>query len=639
MRQSSTVKAWMPTWSALVVLLLLSTARIFGATITVTSTADSGPGSLPAAIASAANGDTINFSLTYPATIVVSTPLTLGPSVTIAGPGASNLAISGGDSVAVLIVNAGATVAISGVTIEHGSSLLGGGIFNDGTLTLTDCLISNNTVGNQLGGGIFNAGTLTLTTSTVSGNAAVVSGEIGEGGGIYNYLGTVTLINSAVSGNTAGTQSGDGGGIFNSLGTLSLTNSTVSANTASAVGGIDIEGGTLSVVDSTVSNNVDYGLAGGIHIFSGSNETAIVNITNSTISGNSCGSVDQPSCNGGAGGIFVLGKINGSGLGIINMTLSNSTLSGNSCTGEFGLGVGCDNLMASLTLGSSLVLKNTILANNGLGPNCSNVGGGLPPTSEGYNLSDDATCASFLTQTGDLNNTPAGLDPGGLKNNGGPTQTVALLATSAAVNAIPLSPTNYCTDASGNPVTTDQRGVPRPQGSGCDIGAFELAQVTASYTGTFNGNLNISSGVTFITNGTVTGNVSQNGGSLVTSNATIRGNLQITGGGTFSIASATINGDLQIQNIPAGLAQNQICGTDVEGNLTFHNNGTAVVIGNSSGSCAGNTIENDLQIQNNTAPVQVVGNAVGGNLQCQNNSSITGGTDTAKQTQGQCAGF
>src|SRR5208282_6662196 len=66
-----------------------------------------------------------------------------------------------------------------------------------------------------------------------------------------------------------------------------------------------------------------------------------------------------------------------------------------------------------------------------------------------------------------------------LQNNGGPTQTIALFSTSPAVDAIPLSPVNYCTDTSGNPVTTDQRGVTRPQGSGCDIGAFELNQTQA----------------------------------------------------------------------------------------------------------------------------------------------------------------
>ncbi|MBV9768659.1 MAG: hypothetical protein JOZ32_03735 [Bryobacterales bacterium] len=80
-----------------------------------------------------------------------------------------------------------------------------------------------------------------------------------------------------------------------------------------------------------------------------------------------------------------------------------------------------------------------------------------------------------MTGPGDLNSTPAGLDPAGLQNNGGPTQTIALLPTSPAVNAMPLSPINYCTALDGvTPVATDQRGVPRPQGPACDMGAFEL---------------------------------------------------------------------------------------------------------------------------------------------------------------------
>jgi hypothetical protein len=99
---------------------------------------------------------------------------------------------------------------------------------------------------------------------------------------------------------------------------------------------------------------------------------------------------------------------------------------------------------------------------------------GPAAVSLGHNLSDDGSC-SFLTAIGDLNNTPAALDPGGLRNNGGPTNTIALLPNSRAVNAIPLRPVNYCTAIDGvTPIATDQRGVPRLQGSGCDIGAFEL---------------------------------------------------------------------------------------------------------------------------------------------------------------------
>jgi hypothetical protein len=128
-------------------------------------------------------------------------------------------------------------------------------------------------------------------------------------------------------------------------------------------------------------------------------------------------------------------------------------------------------------------VKNTLLANSTAGGNCDNdtTNGAAVFTSNGHNLSDDNSCAAYFNQTGDINDPSggAGLDPAGLQNNGGPTDTIALLATSPAVDAIPVSPTNYCTDANGNPLATDQRGVTRPQGPACDIGAFELAPSVA----------------------------------------------------------------------------------------------------------------------------------------------------------------
>ncbi len=101
----------------------------------------------------------------------------------------------------------------------------------------------------------------------------------------------------------------------------------------------------------------------------------------------------------------------------------------------------------------------------------------------GYNLSDDASCFGLLTNTGDLNNTPSGLDPRGLQDNGGPTQTIALLSNSPAIDAVPVGNGGYCTTADGvTPITTDQRSVSRPQGTGCDIGAFELTSYPALLT-------------------------------------------------------------------------------------------------------------------------------------------------------------
>jgi hypothetical protein len=480
-------------WVGLAVLLLVS-LPVFGSTITVTNTNDRGAGSKPNAIASAAHGDTINFSLTYPATITVLTPLTLGPSVTVTGPGASDLTISGGSSVVVLIINAGGIVAISGLSIEEGGSLLGGGIFNAGVLTLNNSTVSNNATGTQLGGGIFNAGVLTLISSTVSNNVVnnLSAAVNGQGGGIYNInptagsgddggccifvisdasptAGTLTLINSTVSNNLAfstgteyitGTGSAAGGGIFNEQGTVTLINSTVSGNTVSGAtsasgGGIVNDSGTVTLNNSTVSGNTVCCASNGGENGGGISNNYALNITNSTVSGNKTDSL-------GSGG-----GISNANSGVV--ILSNSTVSGNVGGSQTRISGG-----GGITNVGSLTVKNSIVASN-TGGNC-NVVAAEPGSniSNGHNLSDDGSCASFFIQTGDLNDTPSGLDSAGLKNNGGPTQTIALVSsTAASVNSIPLTPTNYCTDVSGNPVTSDQRGVTRPQRGACDIGAVE----------------------------------------------------------------------------------------------------------------------------------------------------------------------
>jgi len=148
------------------------------------------------------------------------------------------------------------------------------------------------------------------------------------------------------------------------------------------------------------------------------------------------------------------------------------------------------------------------------------------------------------------------------------------------------------------------------------------------------------------------------------SNASVGNDVQISGSATFAIGpSTTIQGNLQIHNIPAGPAQNQIYGSSVGGNLQFQNNGTAVQIGsNDPPSCGGNpgniiggnlevqnnsaatvilgnTVAGNLHDQNNTAPTRISNNTITNNLHCQNNSSITETGNTAKQKQGQCSNF
>ncbi len=183
------------------------------------------------------------------------------------------------------------------------------------------------------------------------------------------------------------------------------------------------------------------------------------------------------------------------------------------------------------------------------------------------------------------------------------------------------------------------------------------ATCNGSYDGTFKGNITVSKGQNCVfVYGGATGNVIETGGSLTLTSATVGGNVQVSGG-TVTMGASTISGNLQVQNLPSSAAQNQVCGATVKGNLQYQNNAAGAEIGGPS--CAGNTISGNLQVQNNTAatllvgnivsgnlqdqnntaPTQVTGNTVASNLQCENNTSITGGGNTAKQKQGQCATF
>src|SRR5262249_55489097 len=193
------------------------------------------------AIANAAPGDTIDFALSYPATITLTSgELLLDKSLTIKGPGAPSLTVSGNHTGRVFYVAGGTTTAtLSGLTIADGHG--GAGIDNrGGTLTVTDCTISGNS--GILIGGIGNSGTLTIINTPESGNSATAQNDNSDGGGIGNS-GTLTIINSTVSGNSAFANGGVGygGGIFNS-GTLTIINSTVSGNSARVGGGILIWG-------------------------------------------------------------------------------------------------------------------------------------------------------------------------------------------------------------------------------------------------------------------------------------------------------------------------------------------------------------------------------------------------------------
>lgn len=360
---------------ALAVCLLLSQgATVYGASITVTTTADefnmNGNCSLREAIYAADNNiatdacpagtpllDTIYLdAATYKLTVSGfgddKGDLNLAPAI---------LPAERAPSGPIAITHSGSGMATIDANGIDRAFAVGSGM----TATLSKMIIENGvvTVGSQGGGILVSVGTLTLDDVMVQNNTA----QTGGGGGVANDNGTLTVMNSTFAGNLSGAGTGSGGGAIyttGSIGTTTVTNATISGNSATAGGGIY-------------------------------NRNGATNLTNVTIANNS----------GGA---------------------------------------------ALYVFGGSVSTKNTILAN---GTNCSGT-----VTSLGHNLDTGGSCGSGPS---DIHGGNPALQP--LANNGGPTLTQALGPSSQAIDA---------GDAVGCP-SQDQRGQPRPQGNGCDIGAFE----------------------------------------------------------------------------------------------------------------------------------------------------------------------
>ena len=460
---------------------VLATAPPVPSTITVTSLADGQPNAancpgpncrLRDAIAKAAAGDTIDFAVTGTITHSYFDSFRINNNLTINGPGPGNLTISG-SSLTVFFIGSGVNATITGLTVANvytGAS--GGGFFNFGNLALTNCTLTNDRAVN--GGGIVNIGTLTITNSLLSNNRSVP----GSGGAISNSSGaTLTIINSTISGNRTEGESGGGiinsgnlnvinstfsdnfsirygGGVYN-LGTMTLTQSTFSNNSSNQGGGGIYNGGTLTINSSTLSSNrITYIGAGG-----GIDNTGNGTITNSTISGNSAYQI--------GGGIYMEGGT----LTLTNSTISRNTAGTTSCfRSGFGGGISI--------YGGSVSARNTLIAGNfaygcGSGPDVFRT-----LTSLGHNLIGNT---NGTTIAGDTTGNLLNVDPllGPLADNGGPTQTHALLEGSPAINAgdnCVIQDTGCLT----TPLTADQRGAdfPRQVGGNVDIGAFEAGTGT-----------------------------------------------------------------------------------------------------------------------------------------------------------------
>ncbi len=263
-------------------------------------------------------------------------------------------------------------------------------------------------------------------TFSAQSGLSTIDGEASRRGIAVNGNITATIERFAVQNGSFHS----GGGIGLSGSSLTLNRSTVSGNQQI---GISADNSSLTLNSSTVRGNTNTTYGGGIYAYD-----SIVTINNSTISENAAGSA----CCWSGGGIFLAGN---SGVGIIN----NSTITGNTAGAgggiEYGGGFG------------SVTLQNTVLAGNSAltGPDCS----GIPLTSAGHNIVGDTSGCGIAAGTGDQFN----VDP--------------LLSTYAigepAYHA--LQPNSPAIDA-GDPATClsmDQRGIARPQGTICDIGAYE----------------------------------------------------------------------------------------------------------------------------------------------------------------------
>jgi Big-like domain-containing protein/Calx-beta domain-containing protein/cadherin-like protein len=248
----------------------------------VTTTADSGAGSLRQIIADACDGTTINFDtagvFATPQTITLTSgEILLDKNLTINGSDAQ-VTISGNNASRVFHVNAGKTIGIVGLTFTGGStSGDGASILNDGALTVVNSTFTGNAAGTD-GGAISTTATgtsLTVLNTTISGNTAA-----GSGGGLITLGGTVTIINATITNNTAdfdNNAAGDGGGLRAHAGTVTLKNTIVAGN-FNENGASDAADDISGTVDAASSFNlIGTGGAGGLTNGVNNNQVGVAN--------------------------------------------------------------------------------------------------------------------------------------------------------------------------------------------------------------------------------------------------------------------------------------------------------------------------------------------------------------------------
>jgi hypothetical protein len=463
---------------------------------------------------------TITFQAGLPSPIVLTGPLpTIDRDLTLTGPGVGGLTVQGNNTFPLLTINApGKTVTFGGLTLTGGKAVgaYGGDLrVYAGTVALADLALTDGTAEASRGGAgaYIGGGAVTLTRVTISGNTAPGDAAYQAGAGLHidEYYGPadVQINDSTIVGNTAtdnggrglavvrdsgvagrtlavaltnttvGTPAlpntavkGFGGGIYAEGATLTLTTSTVSGITAAWGSGLYIKGGAVTLTGSTVRDNIGGGgVADGGGFFL---RTGTLTLTSSIVSGNKANF---------GGGLHINGG---------TATLTNTTISGNTSDGGSGIEsesattilnfvtfTGNTGDAGGLLAGSGTVtVSNSIVAGNtnkaGQPYDCNGT-----IASQGHNLWGDQTACPNNAAQGDHNLVALSLPLAAvltptLADNGGPTKTHALVTGSPALNAGDDGPA--CTGTgTGQAGGKDQRGAARPQGGGCDVGAYEAA--------------------------------------------------------------------------------------------------------------------------------------------------------------------
>jgi hypothetical protein len=311
-------------------------------------------------------------------------------------------------------------------------------------------------------------------TATGAGDARA------SGAGISLQGGTASIASSTIRGGLADAENGSGivvaagGGVFTeSVSKLTVTKSTIEGNhlvarspgsSPDSLGAGIASQGPTAISASTVSGNVAAAIApngnaaavgGGVDL----SQSGTSSITNSTVTGNTAKATGSSSGSAVAVGGGIESSTVTSGLTVTAGTVARNVIEGSAGTlSASGGGLRADS--GTATLHGTILALNTA-PTSADGPNC---GGSVTIVSGGHNLLGKMAGCSFAHQPSDLiNQTAPGL--AALANNGGPTETIALTTASPARNAF----------APPCPVKADQRGVHRPQGPRCDIGAFERA--------------------------------------------------------------------------------------------------------------------------------------------------------------------